>query len=99
MTELLEFEVPEYPIQKENIICEELEGVDEVIFVDEQTGNNYAMNRMAAVIINLCDGEHTVDHIAQIIHETLQGDLDVIRTDTRAVLAEFSAYGLIHGKL
>jgi len=96
MSDNLEFQIPEKPIQRPNIICEELEGMDEVIFVDGETGDNFAMNRMAAVILDLCDGQHTADSMSQVIYETLGGDQARIHTDTMAVLAEFSAYGLIH---
>ena len=96
MSKPLDFEVPEYPIRQENIICEELEGMDEVIFVDSETGNNYAMNRMAGIILDLCDGKHNSNDMAHVIHEALQGDLQRIHTDTEAVLCEFSGYGLIH---
>ncbi len=97
MSDILDVTVPDYPIRRENIIAEELEGMDEVIFIDPETGDNYAMNNMAAVILELCDGKHSAEDMSRIIQETLAGDFERIHKDVQAMLAEFSAFNLIHG--
>jgi len=96
MTDTLDFTTPKYPIRRENIIAEELEGMDEVIFIDPKNGDNFAMNRMAAIILELCDGQHTAEDISLIIHDTLHAEPNRISKDTCAILSEFTAFGLIH---
>jgi len=97
MSNAPEFSVPNYPHKKQGLIREEMEGADEVIFVDDVSGSNFAMNRMAAIILELCDGEHTPAAIAGIIAESLAADPEQVTADTEAILTEFSAYGLIDG--
>ncbi|MDQ7010705.1 MAG: PqqD family protein [Mariprofundaceae bacterium] len=94
MTETTEIGVPPQPKKKDTLIAEELEGMDEVIFVDTESGSNFSLNTMASAILDLCDGTHTADDIARLICETLDGDMERIRKDTRAILTEFAAYGL-----
>ena len=95
MSDVLNITVPERPVRRENIIAEELEGMDEVIFIDPESGENYAMNNMAAVILDLCDGQHSAEDISRIIEQTLSGDFERIHKDVQAMLAEFSAFNLI----
>jgi len=97
MSQTDEFSVPERPRKRPGLIREELEGMDEVIFVDDASGSNFAMNQMAAVILELCDGSRTPQAIADIIAESLSADPAQVAADTEAILTEFSAYGLIDG--
>jgi hypothetical protein len=96
MSDILDITIPEHPIRREHIIAEELEGMDEVIFIDPETGDNFAMNHMAAVVLDLCDGKHSAQDIIQIIHEALSGDMERIDKDVHAILSEFVAFKLIH---
>ena len=94
MTETADIRVPPQPKKKDSLIGEELEGMDEVIFVDTETGSNFSLNTMASAILELCDGKHTADDIARVICETFDGDMKRISRDTHAILTEFAAYGL-----
>lgn len=87
--------VPEKPLKKEGLISEELEGMDEVIFVDDETGSNFSLNTVAAAVLELCDGTHSCEDIARILSETLKADREVALKDTHHILIEFVAYGLI----
>lgn len=74
-----------------------MDGMDEVIYVDTQTGSNYALNIVAATILELCDGTRTGADIADIILGNLDADPARVHSDTQAILEEFAAYGLIRG--
>ncbi|MFQ5581013.1 MAG: PqqD family protein [Mariprofundaceae bacterium] len=94
MNEMTAIKVPQHPKKKDGLIAEELEGMDEVIFVDTESGSNFSLNTMASAILELCDGEHTADDIATLVCDTFNGDMQQISKDTRAILMEFAAYGL-----
>jgi len=91
----LDVEIPERPRKLPTLTGEELEGMNEVIYVDTETGSNYSLNLVAATILELCDGTRTSDEIAAIILDNMEADAERVRGDTRAILEEFAAYGLI----
>ncbi len=95
MDNTLNTSVPTRPIKKEGLISEDLEGMDEVIFVDSETGSNFSVNTLAAAILELCDGENSTEDIANIICETLNTEKQQTLSDTQTILSEFVAYGLI----
>lgn len=95
MDNMLNTTIPEKPIRKEGIIGEELEGMDEVIFVDSETGSNFSVNLIAAAVLELCDGSHSTEDIADILCETLHAEKEQALKDTCNILTEFVAYGLI----
>ncbi|HXH71813.1 MAG TPA: PqqD family protein [Mariprofundaceae bacterium] len=98
MRENPDFPVPEFPRKRQGLVREELQESDDVIFIDNASGSNFAMNRMAAIILELCDGAHTPEAIASIISESVpKSDPEQVASDTAAILSEFSAYGLIDG--
>jgi len=92
---MLNISVPEKPIKKDGLTCEEMEGMDEVIFVDDETGSNFSVNLVAAAVLDLCDGNHTAEDIAGFISETMNTDKQRALIDTQAILSEFAAYGVI----
>jgi Coenzyme PQQ synthesis protein D (PqqD) len=92
---LLDIQVPERPCKRPELVGEEMEGMDEVIYVDTQTGSNYALNIVAATILELCDGTRTGADIAAIIISNLEAEPVRVQSDTQAILEEFAAYGLI----
>ena len=92
---LLDVEVPERPRKKPGLTGEELEGMNEVIYADAESGSNYSLNIVAATILELCDGTRTSADIAAIILDNMEADAERVQADTRAILEEFAAYGLI----
>jgi len=92
---MLNISVPEKPIKKDGLTYEEMEDMDEVIFVDDETGSNFSVNLVAAAVLDLCDGNHTAEDIADFISETLNTDKQRALIDTQAILSEFVAYGVI----
>jgi Coenzyme PQQ synthesis protein D (PqqD) len=97
LNELTDIRIPERPCKKPELVGEELEGMDEVIYVDAETGSNFSLNIVAATILELCDGTRTDADIAAIILSNMDADPERVHNDTRAILEEFAAYGLIHG--
>ena len=92
---LSDIQVPERPRKKPELVGEEMEGMDEVIYVDTETGSNYSLNIIAATVLELCDGTRTCADIAAIILSNLNADSERVHNDTQAILEEFAAYGLI----
>jgi len=90
----IEFHIPTYPTKRFRLIGEELEGMDETIFVEIESGTNISLNVIGASILELCDGTHTAEQIADIIIESTQADAAQVRKDTQHILLEFAAYGL-----
>ena len=90
----VEFPVPEHPRARPTWIGEELEGLDEIIYVDTESGASISVNTIGAAILDLCDGEHNADQIATIIADTLQAEPFQVLQDTQNILEEFAAYGL-----
>ncbi len=88
--------LPEHPLKVDNLLCQELEGLDEVIYVQPEDGATFSLNPTAAAILDLCDGSRTPDDLAAILHETLGVDMETARTDVTAILTEFVDYGLIY---
>lgn len=94
---MLEFEniaVPEKPKRKESYVSEELDGMDEIIYVDMESGSSISLNTLASAIFELCDGTRTAEEIAAIVVETLGSDPDQTLKDTRTIIQEFAAYQL-----
>jgi len=94
MNEQTTFTIPEYPTKRPSLIGEELEGMDETIYVDAENGSHVSVNTIGAAILELCDGSHTVEQITTIITESVNGDAERIRKDTHHILQEFAAYGV-----
>lgn len=95
MSEPLEtFPVPEFPQKRPSLIGEEVKGTDELVFVDNESGLNIALNAVAASVLELCDGRHSAADITALIVETTNGDADQVASDIRDILQEFAAYGL-----
>jgi len=94
VTEQLNISIPERPIKRPTLIGEELEGMDEVVYVDTDNGTNVSLNTVGATILELCDGEHTADDIANLILENLSGERNQVQKDVQQILMEYAAYGL-----
>ena len=94
MPEQLNISVPEYPVKRPTLVGEELEGMDEIVYVDTDNGTNVSLNVIGATILELCDGEHTADAIVDIVLESLPGDRNQVKKDIDQILTEYAAYGL-----
>jgi len=94
VTTQLDTSVPEHPVKRPTLIGEELEGMDEVVYVDTESGINVSLNVIGATILELCDGEHSIENITDLVLENLSGEREQVSKDIRHILMEFAAYGL-----
>jgi len=79
----------------DTLISEDLEGMDETIWVDARSGSSFSLNSIASAILELCDGSHTDQDIANIICESLTEDMDNVLNDTQGMIIEFYRTGLL----
>lgn len=86
---------PERPRKRSSLVREVLEGMDEVIYLDEETASNFALNATAAAVLELCDGTRTAEEIAALIAEATNAPPEDVLKDVRMILTEFAGYGLI----
>lgn len=87
---------PEYPEKVEGLLSEELDGLDEVVYVHPEDGASFSLNPTASAILDLCNGRRSHHDLADILHETAKADLTQARSDMEAILDEFAEYGLIY---
>lgn len=91
--------LPEYPQREPSLFGEELEGLDEVVYVRPVDGASFSLNLTAASILDLCDGKHSRESIARLLHDSLPTDdtpdLATVRADVDAILGNFIEQGLI----
>jgi len=95
LNEQQEFRMPMYPKKIDNLISEELEGMDETIWVDTLNGTSFSLNAVASAILELCDGEHTDQDIAAIISETLSEKIEHVLVDTQGMIITFYRNGIL----
>jgi len=92
--------LPEFPEKVENVLGEELEGLNEVVYVRPEDGGSFSLNMTAASILELCDGQRSRDEIARLLADALpekaSPDQRTISADVDAILANFVDYGLIY---
>jgi len=88
--------LPERPEKVEGLLSEELEGLDEVVFVRPEDGASFSLNPTAAAILDLCNGQRSHDDLVAILHDTVKVDIAEARADMELILAEFAEYGLIY---
>jgi len=71
----------------------------EWVLYDPDTRGLHVLNVAAALAWSLLDGERTVESIAEEIRADMQDppDLEVVRGDVEAAVAEFSRAGLLEG--
>jgi hypothetical protein len=94
VTTQLDISVPEYPLKRPTLVGEELEGMDEIVYVDTDNGTNVSLNLIGATILELCDGSHSENDIIDLVLESLSGDRKQVQKDIHHILMEYVAYGL-----
>jgi hypothetical protein len=94
--------LPEFPEKVNNLIGEELEGLNEVIYVRPEDGASFSLNMTAASILELCDGERSREDIVRLLAVALPAgtapDQTKIGADVDAILESFVDYGLIYAE-
>ncbi len=82
--------------KKSHILSEGLD--DEKALYDPKTQNTYALNPMATVIWDLCDGEHTPAQIAEEILSVLEADPSRVLSDVIRTVNDFFEKDLVEVK-
>ena len=83
-------------IQTEQLVAEELEGSDEVIYMRPDDGSCFSLNGTAAAILEMCASEQSLDDMVDTLHDIYGEDRARIADDVEKIIAEFLAYGLIN---
>jgi len=65
--------------RRADILSEEID--NEIVLFDPKNKNTYALNRMASIIWQLCDGNHTPSEISAEISGALEVDSDRVLAD------------------
>jgi hypothetical protein len=76
-----------------DILAEEVD--EETVLFDPRNKNIYALNQMASIIWELCDGEHTPTEISAEISSVLNVDLGRVLNDVLKTVGDFLDKGLV----
>ncbi|MDQ6950495.1 MAG: PqqD family protein [Mariprofundales bacterium] len=83
------------PQAKPGLELEELEGIDEVVVIDGEGQRCVSLNLTAAAVLEMCDGKHTAQNIANEITQASGADSVQVEADVAALLAELTQYQLL----
>jgi len=93
-------QLPEYPEKDASLCAEELEGLNEVIYVRPDDGATYSLNLTAASILEWCDGKRNSMDITRLLADALpeneRPEISRISADVDAILIHFAEHGLIY---
>jgi len=81
--------------QVDGLQSEELDGMNEVVYVRADDGAACSLNLTASAILDLCDGTRSLEDIVDIICESLHVDREQARRDADAIMKEFVEHGLV----
>ncbi|MDQ7003459.1 MAG: PqqD family protein [Ghiorsea sp.] len=95
MSDLYEIIVPDLPQQIQGLVCEEIEGENTYFYIHQEQGTTITLNATASAIFDMCDGQTTIEAIAQVIADTLDVNFDEASRDTHMVLEELTGFGFI----
>ena len=79
----------------DDLQSEELDGMDEVVYVRADGNVACSLNLTASAILDLCDGTRDMDDIVSLICESLHADPEQVRKDAETIMKEFVEYGLV----
>ncbi len=88
--------LPEFPEKVENVSGEELEGLDEVVYVRPEDGACFSLNITAAAVLELCNGKRNNADISHEIEAALPTDSAQTATDVETIIGNFVEYGLVY---
>jgi hypothetical protein len=71
------------------------EADEQVLIHDEINRNIHVVNHTAAAILKLCDGQHSLEAIVEIIGSDADVPKAQIRADVARLLAQFAERGLL----
>lgn len=83
-----------HPMVRADVLSREVE--DELLLYDPKSGETLLLNASAAVIADLCDGEHDPDAIARSILDALpDADAGLVRADVQKTIDELREKGML----
>lgn len=92
--------LPEHPAKVAGLCAEELEGLDEVIYVRPEDGASYSLNMTAASVLEWCDGKNSRQQISGLLYDAMpreqRPDRAQLEADVEAILQGFVEHGLIY---
>ena len=95
-------QLPEFPEKISSLSSEELDGLDEVIYIRPEDGASFSLNMTAAAVLDLCDGTRSHDDIARLLTDCLPAgrapDAESIASDVDSILHTFVDLGLIYAE-
>jgi len=69
---------------------------DGCMLLDQEKAIAFALNVTAALMWSHCDGQHTIEEIAEIIAETSSLPPDHITEDVKQTINNFHTHGLLY---
>ena len=72
---------------------------DEVVLYNKTNHNIHNLNRTAAILWNLCDGEMTIEEMIKYLHDNFNGSKKTIEDDVMKNLEEMENVNLITFKV
>lgn len=88
--------LPEYPEKIAGLDSEELDGLDEVIYVRTEDGASFSLNLTAAAVLDLCNGQRSCREIAAEIEEiSVPGGQNIV-ADVEHIIEQFVDCGLVY---
>ncbi len=88
--------LPECPEKIAELSGEELEGLDEVVYVRPGDGACFSLNMTASAVLELCNGKRSRDEIAYEINRALQTGIEQAKADVDSIIENFVEYGLVY---
>ncbi len=95
MSESYEIVVPVLPKQVKGLVCEEIVGENTYFYIHEKSGTTVTLNATASAILDMCDGQTSIEDMAKVLVETLDVGFDDALRDTRLILEELTGFGFI----
>lgn len=82
-----------YPVQKNEVIWRRIG--DAVVVIKEDGLSSHTLNKTAAFIWELCDGNLEVNEIAAKLHERFDVSLEEARNDVYSTIEELMMAGIL----
>lgn len=80
-------------VQAENLVSRRIG--DEMVVIMEQADSVHILNKTAAAVWELCDGERSLDYIASRICDRFEVDFETARADTREIISRLEKVGIL----
>ena len=90
----MNFPIDYCPKGREDLLKRDLE--DGCVLYDEKTSQVYTLNTTAALIWEYCDGQNTIEKIADEIAEVCGRSKDEMIEDVQKTIIDFNEKALLH---